>query len=65
MSNLVEVRNLRLNAKTDSGRTVEIIRGVSFDVAEGEIVALIGESGSGKTTTGEVQPEHHGQAGHR
>jgi peptide/nickel transport system ATP-binding protein len=50
MSNLVEVRTLRVNAKTDSGRTVEIIRGVSFDVAEGEIVALIGESGSGKTT---------------
>ncbi len=50
MSNLVEVRNLRVDAKTDSGRTVEIIRDVSFGVAEGEIVALIGESGSGKTT---------------
>src|SRR5918993_4492599 len=50
MSNLVEVRNLRVSAKTDSGRTVEIIRNVSFDIAEGEIVALIGESGSGKTT---------------
>ncbi|MXQ14203.1 ABC transporter ATP-binding protein [Microvirga makkahensis] len=50
MSNLVEVRNLRVDAKTDSGRTVEIIRDVSFDIAEGEIVALIGESGSGKTT---------------
>jgi peptide/nickel transport system ATP-binding protein len=50
MSNLVEVRNLRVSAKTDSGRMVEIIRNVSFDIAEGEIVALIGESGSGKTT---------------
>ena len=50
MANLVEVRDLRVEAATDSGRTLEIIRGVSFDVAEGEIVALIGESGSGKTT---------------
>ena len=50
MANLVEVRNLKVEAKTDAGRTVEIIRDVSFDIADGEIVALIGESGSGKTT---------------
>jgi len=50
MPNIVEIRDLRVEARTDSGRTVEIIKGVSFDVPDGEIVALIGESGSGKTT---------------
>ena len=47
---LVEIRDLKVDATTDAGRRIEIIKGVSFDVAEGEIVALIGESGSGKTT---------------
>ncbi|MCA1367263.1 ABC transporter ATP-binding protein [Bradyrhizobium sp. BRP14] len=50
MANLVEIRDLKVEATTDSGRRVEIIKGVSVDIAEGEIVALIGESGSGKTT---------------
>jgi len=50
LSNLVEIRDLEVEAKTDSGRRVEIIKGITLKVAEGEIVALIGESGSGKTT---------------
>ena len=31
-------------------RTVEILRGITFDVASGEFVAIMGQSGSGKST---------------
>ena len=47
---IVQLKDLRINATTDSRRQVEIVKGVSFDVVPGEILALIGESGSGKTT---------------
>lgn len=50
MSKLVEIKNLHVEATTDAGRRIEIIKGVTIDIARGEIVALIGESGSGKTT---------------
>lgn len=50
MSSLLEVDDLRISARKDDGTLAPIVKGVSFNVAPGEVVALIGESGSGKTT---------------
>ncbi|MBN1242693.1 MAG: ABC transporter ATP-binding protein [Spirochaetales bacterium] len=35
-------------------KVVKAVDGISFDIKKGEIFALIGESGSGKTTTGKL-----------
>jgi peptide/nickel transport system ATP-binding protein len=50
MTALVEVLNLRVVAGRAGGRETEIVKDVSFSVRRGAVVALIGESGSGKTT---------------
>ncbi len=50
MPDLLEVDNLSIQARKDDGSTIPIVKGVSFTVNAGEVVALIGESGSGKTT---------------
>jgi peptide/nickel transport system ATP-binding protein len=39
---------------TFGGKELPAVRNVSFDVAAGEVVSLIGESGSGKTTVGKM-----------
>ncbi|SFW80013.1 dipeptide/oligopeptide/nickel ABC transporter permease/ATP-binding protein [Amycolatopsis australiensis] len=43
---LVEVRDLRISAGDR-----ELVKGISFDVRDGEVVGIVGESGSGKTLT--------------
>ena len=46
----LEVDDLKISARRDDDSLLPIVKGVSFNVARGEVVALIGESGSGKTT---------------
>ncbi|AOJ72468.1 MULTISPECIES: ABC transporter ATP-binding protein [Burkholderia] len=48
--NLVEVRGLRVVGGRPGEPVTTIVHGVDFDVRRGEVLALIGESGSGKTT---------------
>ena len=50
MSVLLEVDGLKISARRDDDSLLPIVKGVSFNVVRGEVVALIGESGSGKTT---------------
>ena len=48
--NVIDVRHLSVDAVAKRGERTPIVQDVSFSVAPGRVVALIGESGSGKTT---------------
>jgi oligopeptide/dipeptide ABC transporter ATP-binding protein len=48
MADLLQVRDLRTYFYTSQG-VVKAVDGVSYDIQEGETVALVGESGCGKT----------------
>ena len=50
MNNLIEVKNLCVSYQTYAGE-VKSVRGVNFTVEEGETLAIVGESGCGKTVT--------------
>jgi len=50
MSELFEIDNLQIQARKEDGTPIPIVKGVSFKVKAGQVVALIGESGSGKST---------------
>ena len=46
MSNMLKVKDLKVNYGG-----IEALKGISFDVEQGQIVTLIGANGAGKSTT--------------
>ncbi len=49
--NLVRIRDLKIEGRTDE-TWIQIVNGVDLDLAAGEVLGLIGESGAGKSTIG-------------
>ena len=51
MKKVLEVKQVSVSYKESKSRK-EVLKDISFEVRENEILGLVGESGCGKTTTG-------------
>ena len=51
---VLEVRDLVVEFKVGGGKVVNAVSKISFDVCRGETLAVVGESGCGKTTLGKA-----------
>lgn len=51
MNALLDIKDLWVEGRPPGGYYVPIVKGISLSVNPGEVLAIIGESGSGKTTT--------------
>ena len=49
MTRLLKVKDLWVEGRPPGGRHLPILKGIGFTVNRGEVLALIGASGSGKT----------------
>jgi oligopeptide transport system ATP-binding protein len=53
VENILEVRDLKVSFQTYAGE-VQAVRGVSFELKKGEALAIVGESGCGKSVTSQT-----------
>lgn len=47
---MLVLENLKKSYQTNANTTLEVLKGVSFQAEKGEVIAIVGQSGTGKST---------------